>query len=418
MDDGGYVRALQRVCRVSAAAAALFPAPAARADYLWADGETRSLGAGVFIGYQFGARQAFEWGVEAFMTQRFRPVAECESTERFGMGPLVQLGLRGLRDPRVTLALQGGGELSRSGFALTGELGVSYRFGSAPGFGLHLGIVPELAIFNVAARYEAFRHEAWVGGGARFFPTYGQPGLCAIGRPLRAAQSVYTLTLADDPAPGTSAAQLAAWELARDAQLECASVTAFVQLAMELMQLGAPASLVHATLDAAQDELRHAQLCAALAERDLRDTVCPVLPPIAPRHVAQADEALLQLAVESWRDGCLAEGTAARQAAAGAEQTHDAATASVLQAIARDEAAHAELAWSVLAFCVARGGAHVQHALTTAIDHDAPAVIDERASGSGLARYGRVSTRTVTTLAREQRRASLPRLRAQIARAV
>ena len=53
--------------------------------------------------------------------------------------------------------------------------------------------------------------------------------------------------------------------LATAADLEAASVPAFVQLARELIAHDAPAALVHAALAAADDEVRHAAAMTALA---------------------------------------------------------------------------------------------------------------------------------------------------------
>jgi hypothetical protein len=91
---------------------------------------------------------------------------------------MLQLGFKGFEELRVTLAAEGGGEIERTAFAMTGELGVSYRTGPDPGFAVHLGVVPEFLIFNGALRYELLRHEMWVGGGARFAPTYGPGYFC------------------------------------------------------------------------------------------------------------------------------------------------------------------------------------------------------------------------------------------------
>ncbi|HKU36907.1 MAG TPA: hypothetical protein VJR89_02135, partial [Polyangiales bacterium] len=53
--------------------------------------------------------------------------------------------------------------------------------------------------------------------------------------------------------------------LAGNARLEAASVWAFERLASELRELGAPASMIWAARDAAQDEQRHTQLVTQLA---------------------------------------------------------------------------------------------------------------------------------------------------------
>jgi hypothetical protein len=213
-----------------------------------------------------------------------------------------------------------------------------------------------------------------------------------------------------DGATPVRAAQLAAAGFARDAQLECDSVTAFLQLALELHALGAPTSLIDAATGAALDELRHTRQCAELAEAALREHVRPTMPELVTRTAPDMTAALVRLATESWHDGCLAEACAARQAAHAAESSHDPHTATTLRAIARDEATHRELAWAVLDFCLARGGATVATALRAAAETHAASDADERLHPSGLEHYGRLSARSIGELARQQRRASHRRL--------
>jgi hypothetical protein len=71
----------------------------------------------------------------------------------------------------------------------------------------------------------------------------------------------------------------------------------------------------------------------------------------------------VQLAIESWLDGCVSEGSAARHAALAARCATDRQARAVQHQIAVDETRHAELGWSTLAWAVARGGAPVRDAL-------------------------------------------------------
>src|SRR5688572_25195692 len=144
--DSERGRLVRRLSTLTAAAVALFPR-VAHAD-------NPSLGAGLFVGYTFGPRHGIEWGLEAFATHRFRNES-CSSDEpRSGMGPLLQFGMIGLRDPRLTVAVQGGTEIARFVWAVSGELGATYRFGGQPGFGIHTGLSTEMTFFNAAGRYQ------------------------------------------------------------------------------------------------------------------------------------------------------------------------------------------------------------------------------------------------------------------------
>ncbi|MEZ4398572.1 MAG: hypothetical protein R3B06_01030 [Kofleriaceae bacterium] len=131
------------------------------------------------------------------------------------------------------------------------------------------------------------------------------------------------------------------------AQFEYSSVWTFLRLAAELAAVGAPAALVAAALDAADDEVRHAELCAQAAGGI---ALAPLPAPLAqPRFTRRTPAALATLAVEAWREGCLNEGAASLEAAwAGAAARG--AIASTLAGVAVDEAGHAELSWAVLAW--------------------------------------------------------------------
>lgn len=131
------------------------------------------------------------------------------------------------------------------------------------------------------------------------------------------------------------------------AQFEMSSVWTFLRLAEELAAVGAPAALIASALDAADDEVRHAELCAAAAGGT---ELSPLPMSIArPRFATRSPEALAILAVEAWCEGALNEGAAAEEARLAAAETTG-AMRSMLASIARDEAGHAELSWAVLAW--------------------------------------------------------------------
>lgn len=131
----------------------------------------------------------------------------------------------------------------------------------------------------------------------------------------------------------------------RAAKAEYSSVWSFLRLAAELEAVGAPAPLVAAALDAAEDEVRHAEACARAAG----ELALIPLPPSAarPRFLARSARALELLATEAYAEGGLNEGAASLEARFAAEAAQD-DTQAMLAAIARDEAGHANLAWAVL----------------------------------------------------------------------
>jgi rubrerythrin len=152
----------------------------------------------------------------------------------------------------------------------------------------------------------------------------------------------------------------ARWHAA--AREEHASIPAFERLAAQLARLGAPAELVDRCHAAAADETRHARRCFALARAysGIDWTAGELRLPAVPAPDLAA------LAVESLVDGCLGEGVAADVARAGATKATDPVIAETLATIADDEAGHAELAWSIVELCVARGGAEVRRAIAGA----------------------------------------------------
>jgi hypothetical protein len=262
-----------------------------------------------------------------------------------------------------------------------------------------------------AFRYQALRNEAWIGGGVRLLPTYGDFSNCQAiaGRPLRSTDGIIVPAQRPMPPSAASAREYAAHAFALDAAHEAASVSAFIQLACELLAVGAPESLIARAIVAAWDEIGHAQLCACLAERALVEKVDCALPAIQVRAAPDAQTALTRLAIESWLDGCLGEASAAHHAAAAADTAQDLYTTQVLRRVAREEARHGELAWDVLAFCVQRGGQAVRQALQVQCDytHHGPDVTVPDA----LEHHGRLSARSLAAISERQRSRSLERLR-------
>jgi hypothetical protein len=130
-----------------------------------------------------------------------------------------------------------------------------------------------------------------------------------------------------------------AW-LAEQAMLEAASVRAFADLLGDLIAHRAPTSLRRATIRAAGDEVRHAAACARLARRH-GARVRPLETPAAPRR------SLRQLAIDNAVEGCVRETYGAVVAGYQARAAADPAIAAAMTAIARDEAAHARVAWTL-----------------------------------------------------------------------
>lgn len=127
------------------------------------------------------------------------------------------------------------------------------------------------------------------------------------------------------------------------AELEAASVAAFRILADELALHGAPLQLIAAAQAAAEDEVRHTQLTAALAERFGGLPKQPFIEPRAPRS-------LEALALDNAVEGCVRETFGAAVGCHQAESSTDPLVAQVMQIIAADETRHAALSLRVHAW--------------------------------------------------------------------
>jgi hypothetical protein len=128
--------------------------------------------------------------------------------------------------------------------------------------------------------------------------------------------------------------------LATMAHLEAAAVHAFTHLARELEAHGAPRALVRGARRAARDEVRHARVVRALAERE------GGLVPVA-RAASRRVRSLEEMATENAVEGCVRETFGAAVAQMQAARAGDARMHRAMKRIAEDETRHAELSWAV-----------------------------------------------------------------------
>ena len=131
-------------------------------------------------------------------------------------------------------------------------------------------------------------------------------------------------------------------------------LTAFAELSLELLALGAPAELFARCHHAALDEVAHARACFALASAYAGVPRGPGALPIATTRVSPTFQSV---AVASAVDGCLNEGCAARNARAQLAGETDPVVRAVLDRIAEDEERHAALGADIVRDCMREGGA-------------------------------------------------------------
>lgn len=418
-------------------AAALMAAPTpAHAQ----EGGSVAISAGLSFNVSFGQKTNFGLGFDLRVTGLVEGgrTMPCDSKSRMGFGGYAQATWLNFSAWRFGAGGHGGGEIVDQIFALDGELGWTYHTSyddQHPGeHGLQVGALGLVTLAYVAPSIEfplrgvfplgspEFKPELITGVGARFPAVFGFPQACVSGRPLRAGDDIllppvvahgrrpYRDTGIDD---ATRAALVGAW--LDDARAECASVPAFVALARDLRAAGAPSELVARALDAADDELRHTLLCSGIAADHTGVDAVPLL--LAPPPAVDADrrDALLRMAQEAWIDGCLGEGAAASRAARALAASRDETCRSALATIARDEARHAELGWSVLAHAMAAGGSEVRDAIAEALDAPLPELprgdVERDADPRVLRAHGRLAQATadaawIDTVARARRRAT------------
>ncbi len=175
---------------------------------------------------------------------------------------------------------------------------------------------------------------------------------------------------------------------------EHASVAAFARLSLDLIALGAPPTLLLSANRDALDEIRHAEICFAIARSIDGKPQSPGPFPEAQRARTLPHDrtrALAALAVDSLIDGALHEGVSARILARLARRAVDPTIASALKSIAADEGRHAAHGWDVVEWCLAEGGRPVADALRGALavlPSSMTSPLPEEARDGGWERYG------------------------------
>lgn len=175
-------------------------------------------------------------------------------------------------------------------------------------------------------------------------------------------------------APDPVAATLAAW-----AHLEAAAVVAFHQLVERLVALGAPADLIARCRTAQRDELRHARILGAFAER-----AGAAVPPVV---VEEGPDSLLDLALHNAGEAVLETFAALVNRWQGANLA-DAGLRLAMASIARDELEHAELAWDLHGWLRERLSAGEQAQLDAHVDEMLAGLPDRAARTAAAAPAG------------------------------
>lgn len=141
---------------------------------------------------------------------------------------------------------------------------------------------------------------------------------------------------------------------------EHASVAAFARFVLHLLSLAAPPDLVQDAIRAMADEVEHARLCFALAQRVTGEAAGPGLMNLAGIFAKKDDPAaILRAAI---LEGCFEETISARCVQAALERTVDDAVRAALTRIVEDESRHAALSWRFVTWMLRTYPEHRQEA--------------------------------------------------------
>jgi len=147
---------------------------------------------------------------------------------------------------------------------------------------------------------------------------------------------------------------------ARIALMEHASIAAFARFTLQLMSLGAPASLIERATAAMTDETKHAKACFAVASGYAASALGPGRLSVE----RSLDESGLEaIVLNTIREGCVGETVAAIEAREAAEYAADPARRALLLEISEDEMRHAELAYRFVQWALSQGDSALGHAV-------------------------------------------------------
>ncbi len=147
---------------------------------------------------------------------------------------------------------------------------------------------------------------------------------------------------------------------AREAAFEHASIASFARVTLDLLAMGAPASLVGAAQRAGLDEVRHARIAYALASAYAGKALGPG--PLVD-DVRRPPATLESIVREAIVDGCIGETAAALTLRQEASRAASAPMRALLERMADDEERHAELAFATVAWASREGGAAISRVI-------------------------------------------------------
>ncbi|HCH61251.1 MAG: hypothetical protein CL927_12455 [Deltaproteobacteria bacterium] len=213
---------------------------------------------------------------------------------------------------------------------------------------------------------------------------------------LRCAAARRAIHLPDLPELSPEARQMAIRTWRGRMINEHISAQVWSALVGQLLRAAIPPELLAGVAEAVSDELRHAELCAAVVEA-LGGTAVARLPPIedVPDHSdVGALEGVLRNVISV---GCMSETVAVAVIRTEQAELDGTALGEVLSSILADEVSHARLGWKLLGACAPlldagtkqRLSAYLVDALAHQIEHEVPMLpilgaVDPNAAAAGV----------------------------------
>ena len=213
---------------------------------------------------------------------------------------------------------------------------------------------------------------------------------------LRHAAKRRAVSLSDLPELSPEARQMAIRTWRGRMVNEHVSAQVWSALVGQLLRAAIPPGLLAGVAEAVSDELRHAELCAAVVEA-LGGTAVARLPPIedVPAHAEVGPlEGALRNVISV---GCMSETVAVSVIRTEQAELEGTALGDVLSSILADEVAHARLGWKLLGICAplldadarSRLSAYLVDALAHQVEHEVPMLpvlgkIDPSAVSAGV----------------------------------
>jgi len=158
-----------------------------------------------------------------------------------------------------------------------------------------------------------------------------------------------------DQVPGiltnSSLNQEIALEFSNQGEGEHASVASFARHTLQLMSMGAPATLLTGSQKAALDEIRHARMCYGIAKSFLEAKIQPNTLNIDGSVKTMRKSEIIQSVIT---EGCIGETVAAVRAQLSAHYAKEQRVKDILEEIAADETNHSQLAWNTVQWAINR----------------------------------------------------------------